>query len=280
MKPAVSLCLACLLTLTACGGQTQPAPSTPSSLPEVTSSPALSIPLTALATEPKVCTAALSELPDKLVSGPELWSGESLYLLVQLPDEDIFLYGDGSGDGLILRKGDSLTAFELSWLTPRSYLPQLYSGDFDGDNASELLLLTYTGSGTGVSSWTLTVFEDEGDSWKALTLPDLSYDDDLTPLLSCEHESEGTASISLGNAAVTLTLEDYVAPDVPLEPYTGTIVDYWISGNSITAKLAVGLHQEDTVPYTLYYPAVLSAELVYDGQGFALVSPALSEYSD
>lgn len=282
MKPAVSLCLACLLTLTACGGQTQTAPSIQPS-PETAEPrvPTLSIPLTTEIVSSRPWEDELADLPTHIADSPELGFGEQPQLLAHLPGEDISLYGMGEREEVLLRRGNESALFDLPYLTPRRYFPQLFWADFDGDETQELLILTYIGSGTGISVWSPVMVEFEDGSWLAVTLPYGNYDKDLTPLLSCSPTDKGQAVIALGDGiAVSLELEDYVDPRIPADLYTGCIVDYKVNHDSqITAELAVGLHQENNIPYTLYYPAVLSAELVYDGQGFALASPALSEYS-
>lgn len=285
MKPALALCSTALLLLSACSGGTALSSAVPaSSAPSPAEVPSLSIPLMSRITEPAPCAEALSELPFQLTTSPaELWGDQPILLLAQLPEEDISLYGLPGGDNdsqLLLRKEDSLTLYDLPWLTPRSVFPQLCQGDYDGDGDTELLLLTYTGSGTGVSSWTLTVLENTTDGWVALTLPDLSYDNDLSPLLSCQHQGDRQASAAIGQLQVSFPLPDSADDEVPLEAYTGTIVEYMVSGNTISVKLAVGIHQEGFISYTCEYPLQLEGQILYEETGFSLGSLTLTEYSD
>lgn len=276
MKPALTLCSAVLLLLSSCGGRTTlPSPAEPSPF---------SIPLTSRITEPIPCEETLSGLPSQLTtSSAELWGDQPIFLLAQLPEKDIFLYGltvEDNSSQLLLRTGDCLTLYDLPWLTPRSVFPQLCHGDYDGDGDTELLLLTYTGSGTGVSSWTLTMLEDTKDGWTALTLPDLSYEDDLSPFLSCQHQGDRQVSAAIGQLQVSFPLPDSADPEAPLEAYTGTIVDYTVSGDTIAVKLTVGIYQEGSIPYTCEYPLQLEGQIVYDSAGFSLSSLSLAEYSD
>lgn len=230
--------------------------------------------------QPVPCDIELSELPEKLADSPDVWGNQPLYLLAQLPQKDISLYGTGDGEQVILRESDTLTAYPLPWLTPRSLLPQLHCGDFDGDGTQELLLLTYTGSGTGISSWTLTILDKTANDWKALALTDSDWSDALSPFLSCEHTEDHKAAIHFSQDSLTVDLEEYVHSETPLEPYVGTIVHYEVLDDSIAAYLAVGLRQEGCIPYTTYYPADLTAQLIYSGDDFSLCSVVLSEYSD
>ncbi len=277
LKPVFSVCLACLLTLSACGAQTQPVPPL-QTLPEVVETPVplLSVSLSALETQSAPCDLPLSRLPlQPAKDSSEVWSGEEIYLFAQLPQEEVSLYGLGSGEELILRKGDTLTAFALPWHnSPRSYLPQLHAGDPDGDGQTELILLTYTSGGTGVDAWSLTVFESGSEGWRALTLPEASYEA-LSSLLTCTPTAQGDAILSLGSDRLEIHPDSGVTSEAPLEPYTGTIVNYRVEEDTIAVKLAVGLYQEDTLPYTLYYPATLEAELCYSGAGLSLASPRL-----
>lgn len=175
---------------------------------------------------------------------------------------------------------ESVAAFDAPWLTPRRILPTLHLGDFDGDGTEELLALTYTGSGTGVSVWTPVLFEPSSEGWEAFTLPYEPYSG-LSPLLSCQRaDGESCALLFLGDSMCSLELEDYVEPQAPLEPYVGPIVSYGVEGSSITVKLGVGLYQEGVIPYTLSYVAELRGEIVWDGQGFSLCSPLLGDFSD
>ena len=283
MRHSTALCVTALALLTACGGGkiVSPSPAAPTSSP-IAEAPAsfAPIPLSAQITEAKACDIPLFELPDRLTtSTPETEGDQGLFLFAQIPEADISLYGIGNNyteDYILLRKGDTLTAYDLYWRTPRRCIPKLHYGDFDGDGELELLLLTYTGSGTGVSIWTLTVFDPEGDSWTALTLSEADWEDALTPLLSCTHTENHQASLDFGEEHISIDLTDCVDDEIPLVPYVGPIVDYTVSGDTVTAILAVGLFQEDHIGYTNYYVADLSVPLIYNGECFSILSPTLS----
>ena len=272
MKPATVLCSTILILLTACGRRVSadPAPAaTPHSAP---------IALSSGSTAPVPCSLSPDQLPREPVESlVEVWNGEPACLLAQLPQEDIALYGLYSEDksqSLVLRYGEELTAYELPWLGPRCIPPQFFSGDYDGDGDRETLVLTYTGSGTGVSSWTLTLLERTEEGWEAVTLPDASYQEDLSPLLACRW-LEGTAVLSLGEISLPLpALSEYVEVGEALEPVAGTVLHYEAEGDGITAILDVGVFCEAYA--TPYYCARLEGRLVYDRKGFSLSEPRLS----
>lgn len=288
MKYTPILCAAALSLLVACGGGV----SRLSESPEPSSSPlseaAEAVTLSSELTPPVNCPVELSQLPDRLIgSSADIWGEGSLFLLAQLPEEDISLYGmtggeklTGEEDTLILRQGDALTAFQLPWLNSRAILPQLWAGDYDGDGVGEVALVTYTGWGTGVSCWTLTMFERKAERWTARTLPDLSWQEGLSSHFSCEHTGEGEAVIGFSGLSLPVTLPEYADKNAPLEAYGGTIVEYEPQEEHIVVKLAVGIWQEEYIPYTCEYPAQLEGQLGYDGNGFTLISPSLSLYSD
>lgn len=273
MKPATVLCSAILILLTACGRRVSadPAPAaTPHSAP---------IALSSGSTASVPCSLTPDQLPREPVESlVAVWNGEPACLL---PQEDITLYGLYSEDksqSLVLRYGEELTAYELPWLGPRCIPPQLFIGDYDGDGDRETLVLTYTGSGTGVSSWTLTLLERTEEGWEAVTLPDASYQEDLSSLLACRW-LEGTAVLSLGEISLPLpALSEYVGVGEALEPVAGTILRYEAEGDGITAILDVGVFCEAYA--TPYYCARLEGRLVYDGEGFSLLEPQLSPLED
>lgn len=285
MKRTAPLVLsAALLLLAACGGASAPvSASSPSPVPSGTAAPAETpesvLPLSsqpAAGVPWEGDAEALPTQPTDFLGGWE----PGVFLLCRLPEEEVSLYGLCDQEGaerLLLRSGETLTVYDLPWLTPRRILPQLFSGDYDGDGERELLLLTYTDSGTGVSVWTLTVFEREEMGWSGLSLSGSQWADALEPQLSCQYREERRALLRLGGEALELELEDFVDHNLPLEPYAGTIVHYQVSGDAVTAILSVGLRQEGHVPYTVYYAADLSGQLFYDGEGFSLHSPALAE---
>lgn len=302
MKRILPLCLACLASLSACSVQgaaipaaapapalsAAPAPAVPSIQPQERLAPSaspLSISLETQALEGTEWNGGLSSLPQTLVDGQaelsDLWDEPSgTVLLAQLPEKDIFLYGiwdeETPEERCLLRVGDRAWSYDLPWATPRCLLPQLHCGDFDGDGEDELAMLAYTGSGTGVSVWTLCIVESD---LSASLLSDLAYEDALAPYLGCAYsKGEQRAVITLGNSDFAADLSEYdLTDDSPLEAYAGTIVEYAMEEDAITAQLAVGLYGKG-LPYTVCYFCQLEGQIVYDGAGFSLTDPVLLPY--
>lgn len=110
----------------------------------------------------------------ELTVSPEQWLDAPVRLLGALSDGSAALYGlnpEETGlDGLLVEWNGSLSYFSnLTYNTgPQIMLSGLSLDDYDGDRADELAAATCTGTGTGVSSWRLDLFEwqDTGAQWQ------------------------------------------------------------------------------------------------------------------
>ena len=127
--------LTLLLLLTACksGGETAASPSSPpapaaSFTPEPTSDP----------DAPWWERLTAGDLPTALAAAEDLsGTGEQCFMLGQ--DPDISLYGVAGEDVVLLRRGETLAAFEQVYRAqPQAVLPELWWMDLDGDGAEEL----------------------------------------------------------------------------------------------------------------------------------------------
>lgn len=295
MKSAVPLCLALLLSLTACGqGAAAPVPEaavanasspaaavTPAPLPEL-------LPLTWQVTEPESWALDPSQFPDQPVDGQAQLSyaidaPSGVVLLTQLPEADAKLYGvwnyGEDYEGLVLQIGDRWEPYALLWYTPRCCLPQLHSGDFDGDGAEELAILTCTGSGTGVDAWTLSLVETGQEPWQVRTIPDSAYDDLFSPYFDCAYDAaDRQIVLGLGDDRVLADVSYMELPsNVKLEAYTGPIVTYKVEGDALTANLAVGIWGSGAIPYTVFYPADIQAQLMCQEDGFSLSRAVMAD---
>lgn len=110
----------------------------------------------------------------ELTVAPDQWLSAPVRLLGALSDGSAALYGlnpEETGlDGLLVEWNGSLSYFSnLTYNTgPQIMLSGLSLDDYDGDGAEELAAATCTGTGTGVSSWRLDLFEwqDTGAQWQ------------------------------------------------------------------------------------------------------------------
>ena len=123
--------LTLLLLLTACksGGETAASPSSPpdptaSFTPEPTSDP----------DAPWWERLTAGDLPTALAAAEDLsGTGEQCFMLGHLKDPDISLYGVAGEDVVLLRRGETLAAFEQVYRAqPQAVLPELWWMDLDG----------------------------------------------------------------------------------------------------------------------------------------------------
>ena len=297
MKRIFSLCLACLIPLAACSAQGA-AISSPTStgvaLPVepqadlVPPASPLSISLASEVLEGTEWNGEAAALPQALVDGQAelsclLAEPSGAALLALLPEKDISLYGiwdeEHPEERCLLQIGDHAWVYDLPWATPRCYLPKLYSGDFDGDGTEELTLLTYVGSGTGVSYWTLALVELGSEMPTLRAVSASSYEDALAPHFFCSYNDK-TKQATLAFNGVEPGVLDFshfipsLSADAQLTAAVGDIVEYSVEDGIITVQLGVNLYGED-IPPTCLYPADLNGQVRYDGEHFSLAHPSM-----
>ena len=135
----------------------------------------------------------------ELTVDPDQWLSAPVRLLGALPDGSAALYGlnpEETGlDGLLVEWNGSLSYFSnLTYNTgPQIMLSGLSLDDYDGDGADELAAATCTGTGTGVSSWRLDLFEwqDTGAQWQpaGARLADSLTEDELAAQINAAVDS-------------------------------------------------------------------------------------------
>lgn len=306
MKRILPLCLACLIPLAACSAQ-----GAAISAPTLVASPAepagtissvdsqadslpppspLSISLTSEALEGSEWNGDVPSLPQSRVDGQAelsclLAEPSGSALLAQLPEKDIALYGIWDEEHLeercLLQIGAHAWVYDLPWATPRCYLPRIYSADFDSDGTEELALLTYVGSGTGVSYWTLALAELEGETPTLRALSASSYETALAPHFSCTYNDKAKqATLAFNGTEPQIIDFSHFTPSLPagtqLSAAVGDWVEYTVEGDAITVCLGVNLYGGD-IPPTCLYPADLNGQVSYDGEHFSLIHPLMTQ---
>ena len=117
---------------------------------------------------------ALEDLPTRIVSQGTPEAEADIWLVAELPEDDIAAYFEPDTAHSWLRYGEFLQELVFDdrnkmLMTPRKQLPELYFEDLDGDGEKELAIIYNSDTGTGVSVWSLTVLEWDGESWTAHT---------------------------------------------------------------------------------------------------------------
>ncbi len=124
--------------------------------------------------EPEPDLPALEDLPTRIVSQGTPEAEADIWLVAELPEDDIAAYFEPDTAHSWLRYGEFLQELVFDdrnkmLMTPRKQLPELYFEDLDGDGEKELAIIYNSDTGTGVSVWSLTVLEWDGESWTAHT---------------------------------------------------------------------------------------------------------------
>ena len=164
--------------------------------------------------------------------------------------------------------GESAAEFDWNFSTPRMFLPEMDCFDLDGDGEDELVILCYSGSGTGVSVWDLHVVEKNEDG----TLTDCStfrYAEGGNPLW------EGVSSLlrleRMGDRAFLILgreLAEVDATALPEEdraPFTGSTIQFEVFPEERRIRFWGGV---DVLPAS--YVADLSADAAYRDGVFTL----------
>ena len=268
--------LSFLLLLSGCA-----TPSIPSSLPSVSpeenSTPIPSNPLTS-STPLDLETFNLEDFPTSPLPMNDLWWREScpeLYMLAELPEADIALYGvnqyDGpySEDPLFLRYGSSLQWLEQTSYSVR-YTPTLTWADFDNDGSNELVAIYCIAYGTGCFIQELHLYEWDGSAWSNQLYSPKDYEAQVRRDVSYGYSaSDEIFSLSLGSTTI--------AAPVCAAP-TGLGFGEWahfdVDGSKLQLRLYLCAHFEKSPPQII---GTYTANVVYDGECFSLSSPSITD---
>ncbi len=258
--------LLALLLLTACGTDAKPAM-------EVLEVPAFSLPETADA-EPVSAPAVVTEgrapaedydLPPSLAAvqehpryNMERWaSGGVIELLAEAPEADAAFYGlpysQDAQETALIRWGDSLAEFDWYFATPRMFPPRMAAMDLEGDGENELAVLTYTGSGTGVSVYDLHVLEKNPDGTLTdYAMPGSLWQEQVPPLLRFV-QTGGRNFLILGRELLEIDT-DYI-PEDGTAPSTGWIADFRLLPEERAVQLLGAVDLWKTTNYVADYTA-------------------------
>ena len=218
----IFLLLLALALLTGCAA---PAPAEPEPLPdeppavEKTASlpePRRLKPISAQAivTEGRV-PAENYELPPSLADpryNAEDWiHGGVVGFLAETPEGGAAFYAApyqaNAESPALIRWGNSLAEFDWDFLTPRTILPRMDCFDVDGDREDELIVICYTGSGTGVSVEELHILEKGPDGTLTdCAFPELLWQEEVPKLFSAA-ELNGRTFAILGHELVEFNHE-------------------------------------------------------------------------
>ncbi len=257
-----------LVVLTACGAK-------PETVMEVLEVPAFALPETAEA-EPISAEAAVTEgrapaedydLPLPQEFSPEnSWMrydidgwlrGGTIGLLAEAPEADATFYGlpysEDAHETALIRWGDSLAEFDWDFLTPRRFLPRMAVMDLDGDEKDELIVLTYVGSGTGVSIYDLHVLEkNPAGTLTDYAMPGSLWQERLPPLLRFV-QTDGRNFLILGRELLEIDMEHVL--EGQMEPSAGWIANFRLLPEEHAIQLLGAVDLWKTTNYVADYTA-------------------------
>lgn len=259
-KTALALLL--LLALTACSAQpapsaTQPAPSeSPSAAPSTAPEADWWEGLTA------------DDLPDTVTDPADVVAGSGeLYLLAELPEEDISLYGYGSAalTGVLLRRDSVLSHWEEPYLAAENpAAPTLWWDDFDGDGENELAVQYLTENTAQRHLARLHLYRPGESGWEDWPLDLSAQTEALLEGLTCVFdEDSGMVQITSGSLSTSAYLEELTGPVTGDSLTAGDNIFFRREGARITAVLPLGLARTGQDP--LLFASALCAVVPRDG---------------
>lgn len=209
----------------------------------------------------------IASLPKEIVSPIEQ---NTIYLLAELKEEHIYLYGLEDQYHVLLIRDGQQTILEWDYLTPRLILPEMKYADYDGDGTKELAVSLYNGSGTGFSVEELHIVSWEGTKVMDHVYKDEDYIKQLEEQTSWTYNpNNGKGIFHCGNSNYYVNEDpDSIFPEV-LGLAWGDQVDFELTDEgTIKAKFTIGLCRPDWA--TPEYHGFLLADVLYDGSKFVM----------
>lgn len=205
----------------------------------------------------------------------------SLRLIDSVNDSTIGLYENH--DALVLHVNKTYYDLDIPYITPRYVEPRLQVFDLDEDKEDEVIIITYIGSGTGVSVSELHVYElafsDEDTlNDKIVSKTTFLIDDhrqEIANAFQTDIEKKDTQTllfIKHLDEEYAVDLNKVLESDETIEIinpfYYGDIIDFNINNNNIRMTLGLAVICED-IPIPVYY-GNLNIELGYKNGVFSL----------
>ncbi len=238
-------------------------------------------------TEPLPAELTAADLPDpdnlyidgvkRSFDDPQVWETYPIRILGDLPDADITLYGFNETvagrSGMLLRQGEQVAYYpHLTYNTGPQILPAtLALADYDGDGAEELAAVVSDGTGTGVSTWDLHIFQLQNSDFGQVA--SFSWEDlgqAVNDQLDSSARRDGdrallTITWPKGQAECDIT--DLTDPSEDLSGIKAAAG--WINAFDLST-VPIRATCELMVRNTLGYAASYSVQLSFDGSAFRL----------
>lgn len=238
-------------------------------------------------TEPLPAELTAADLPDpdnlyidgvkRSFDDPQVWETYPIRILGDLPEADITLYGFNETvagrSGMLLRQGEQVAYYpHLTYNTGPQILPAtLALADYDGDGDQELAAVVSDGTGTGVSTWDLHIFQLQNSDFGQVA--SFSWEDlgqAVNDQLDSSARRDGdrallTITWPKGQAECDIT--DLTDPSEDLSGIKAAAG--WINAFDLST-VPIRATCELMVRNTLGYAASYAAQLSFDGSAFRL----------
>lgn len=161
------------------------------------------------------------DLPDQITRAASITAEGGLYLLAQLPEQDIALYGyggkweDGALRGVLLRRGEELFPFDQVYLAPQHpALPELWWDDFDRDGSEELAVNYLVSNADSATIFEVHLYAPQEDGeWSDRPITRERYADVALELLDIQYDSRtSNLTLSCGDTALSYSFEEGQSP--------------------------------------------------------------------
>lgn len=153
---------------------------------------------------------------------------EDIMILAELPEEQIIIYGyndtDYSERGILIRKGEEISRFDITYGTsPMALPPEIYWDSGKGQLQMKIL----GASGTGLMIWNLYIFEQtqDGPLRETMFQPD-DYMSQLEQNISYEYDPDEQSVTLYTQEHVLRKIDTSWAEEPVMDIYWGTIVDF------------------------------------------------------
>ena len=235
-------------------------------------------------------TSVEEELSEETIYGQSIasWHDVQDYqfpLIAAIPEENIYLYA--TKDCLqetILFVGDISHSYNIPWITPRWFMPDMKLYDFDNDGLNELAIRHYYGSGTGISIWGLTIIEinestENSKPWAMYTFAPEDYIKQVNDVItySATAKSNSIFEISIAGNTSVFDFADSLWDDDFIKDigYGGDIAIFSLNEDGITLEIAISAYHKNWATPDFFgsvFADVTYSDGVFTLSGFSYMS--------
>lgn len=207
---------------------------------------------------------------DEIIGEPG-WEDTDLFILAELPGEDITMYGmkdaDGRYENVAIRAGENINYFKWSYY-PGSHDAGMSYKDYDNDGVKELAVHLYLGGGTGISTDQLFMLEEVSPGvFEPIQFESDDYVSQVENMVSCQvDEEEQTISLLKGGTELQRGDISWLEGEKVKSVRYGDIVEFDLS-DGILMRITPGILVGDWVSPQYEGLSDLEATVEYHSDG-------------